>query len=704
MLICIGYESLTPDSNRFLQHMEDNLSRARSSLYVVPTYSGSNSSTPSPPINRASTALILSSPGPSSPASGHHRMGSDNALRIGLPIKVYPQRSSSVLGVATAPRARPHSLNVSKSADQLNGQYNRQRASYIVREALLEPLGEDDVSQPVTHTEVPRYSAITSPTLELPPNRSLSRSASTSQMRDIRDQVEDLKGKISSLREQARADSMRRRSLQSLRTPSPFTHSQIRQWHKSTAGDSKRISDSGPEDFTVTGETTSGDSTPYGESGAPNQVELEEDLPGSPVMLPEGHAELHEDDNRGLGPYEDNPHLDSYEADFDTGIEDDNEDLLTENGDVEEEEERGEVDSVYEEAIDDGYDVVSESGDSIYHESLQNNLSHEDREDAFDYEHFFLHSAMGTISQRMARRGSDASFTSEESVETTRGPMTEEPVSDGNKPPALTRRGSETSISTIETFATAEEGVSSRKASLDLDRTEVEDKRENQDDNYESADQVEQEAFPALYITSNGASVAVEGPPTPLTAKRATFSGTGASPFAASQTEQRNPRSENLYSAARRPFSSTATTRSHAASVSSTASSTGTTRSFPLVNKHSKSGSSGAPTPDGGSSSSEAKTNSSLGIWNGDTTDQGHKTSLSMQSSHSSTSLIEESGTTAVMETLPRDDQFLVERLVASLGRCVLGLTESERASTEAQMYRRRIDAARRILEGMEMV
>jgi hypothetical protein len=51
---------------------------------------------------------------------------------------------------------------------------------------------------------------------------------------------------------------------------------------------------------------------------------------------------------------------------------------------------------------------------------------------------------------------------------------------------------------------------------------------------------------------------------------------------------------------------------------------------------------------------------------------------------------------------LQRDDQILVERLVASLGRCVLGLTEAGRASAEGRAYRRKIETARRILEGYE--
>jgi len=51
---------------------------------------------------------------------------------------------------------------------------------------------------------------------------------------------------------------------------------------------------------------------------------------------------------------------------------------------------------------------------------------------------------------------------------------------------------------------------------------------------------------------------------------------------------------------------------------------------------------------------------------------------------------------------LAREDQILVERLVASLGKCVLGLQESGRASYDSRVFRRRLDAARRVLEGDE--
>ena len=60
-----------------------------------------------------------------------------------------------------------------------------------------------------------------------------------------------------------------------------------------------------------------------------------------------------------------------------------------------------ELDDFEETATEDGYefaeaneydDSASESGASSYHDSVQAQISHEDREDAFDYETFFLHS------------------------------------------------------------------------------------------------------------------------------------------------------------------------------------------------------------------------------------------------------------------------------------------------------------------------
>lgn len=659
--------------------MEDNLTRARSSLAVATYSSGSNGSTPSPPIARATSALYMStmSSSPSSPAfSGHSRKGSDHSLRIGLPIKVYPQRSSSVIGLPSARQP----LTVSKSADQLNGQYKR--ASYIVRETQvpLEPLSEDEASQLSSRAHLDptyRHSSITSPTFGGGAERGLARSASVTQMRDIKDQVNDLKGKISSLREQARADSLKRRSMQSLRTPSPFTYSRIGQW-------------SGASDSTA-GSDTKSDANP----DKPDHLSDETASIGKDSAVNIG--DIGDDDGRSIYSVDDIQHLghsqvEQLDRDSEAALraegfvhvdDDDDDDMFTENGDIDEDE------------LEEVFDSVSEGGDSLYHEAVQHQVSHEDREDAFDYEHFFLHSAMGTISQRMARRDSNASYTSESSIETTRGPITE----NNQKRPQHSRRGSEASVSSVESFATAEEALSSRQ-SMDSSR------------NAENLDDLPEEG-------SAPSTPSTETMDTPQTAKRATVTGITSPLYGISgrPSPEGQTRREVMYSTIRRPMSSNAATKTHRPSTSSF-DSTGTTRSFPLVNRSSKTSSTGMLTPEGGSPDQAVKsittslmsdtTAACQEMQNGDTTDNsspaygGHKHSISMQSIGSTASLMQENGTTAVIETLPRDDQFLVERTVASLGRCVLGLTESGRASVEGRMYRRRIDAARRILEGID--
>jgi hypothetical protein len=73
---------------------------------------------------------------------------------------------------------------------------------------------------------------------------------------------------------------------------------------------------------------------------------------------------------------------------------------------------------------------------------------HEEREDAFDYEHFILHSALGNYSRSKLRRTSNVSTSS---VETTR-PYHE---ASGTR---HSRSDSTASLSTIATFATAIEG------------------------------------------------------------------------------------------------------------------------------------------------------------------------------------------------------------------------------------------------------
>jgi hypothetical protein len=107
--------------------------------------------------------------------------------------------------------------------------------------------------------------------------------------------------------------------------------------------------------------------------------------------------------------------------------------------------------------------------------------------------------------------------------------------------------------------------------------------------------------------------------------------------------------------------------------------SVGTVRSFPLVNKP---------------KSHEAPNSSS----NPDLRKAGSLLSDSVTLTDAAGDRLQPSP----VHMLAKEDQILVERLVASLGKCVLGLQEAGRASYEGRVWRRRLDAARRVLEGQE--
>ncbi|KAI1504636.1 hypothetical protein F5X99DRAFT_371590 [Biscogniauxia marginata] len=637
-------EQILANAKRRLTTMEGNLSRAR--IYS-PTMSMTSGSTPSPTFTRPTTAVHRDhDPDQSKGSYGHTRISSENNITGEFKTDVFAQRSSSALGAAGGYR-KP--LQGSRSADfvrdgpKTNSQdnsiygslsYAKSRPSLHARDQALEPLSEDEVSPGPSSrpsVESARLDTFLSPTFGSFPDASLKRSASATQMRDLKDHMKDLKGRLSTLRDQARADSMKRRSLQSLRTPSPFTHARIEQWYADTAeagGDHSKHED--PDSRILNAE-----------------VSIEKDHDDEPETASEENtesvgiayentetppADLSPPDSRASSPDSNTTptmSLDEEEVD-------DMDDMKTEDG-------------YNDDDTNEIYDSASESGESSYHDSVQTQVSHEDREDAFDYEHFFLHSAMGTMSQRrLNRRGSQDSFSSEDSVETTRGPDTSTKTS-AVKTGRRSRRDSAGSTSTMESFATATEGRNTRAENT-----------ESADEDWEQADQVPERTQ-------------VETPETPGTARRAVF--------ASEKSDSSSDRSQFRLSAIRRPQSSMAAFK-HRPSVSSLGSA-GTNRSFPLVNPPKTNG--GVLTPRD-SPDQELK--------------QISETLMSETASICDRESIHSGESAAPIDSLLKEDQILVERLVAGLGRCVLGLTESGRASTESRLYRRRIEAARRILEG----
>ncbi len=503
----------------------------------------------------------------------------------------------------------------------------------------LEPLSEDEV---VPEFEVDSASVRSSMDGHLSPNgehRVLTRSTSSMQMRDLRDQMQDLKGRLSALRDRARDDTMKRRSLQSLRTPSPFTAAE--QWYATSKNYGEPLSaDAGvahpPWQDEAGVETQSGNelggegtSKPAPEYASSDVTSLYEDVVESHHAtdgLNENHEATIEEDKEA----------------YDTALEED------ERQDVDDDIDNDYNDEMVNQDEADDY----ESDASLYHDSLATPISHEDREDAFDYEHFFLHSAMGTISQqRLGRRDSVESFSSEDSVETTRGPSvpvtTQEGGKAGTERMALGHFRSEStdSVSTMATFATATEGLGSDSG--------------NEADTY--------------------AVQQVDAPPrsnTPLTAKRSTF-GTPVQNESSSD-EQSPPEQRSKSSSAIHDQKQRDANNIHRPSVASFDSfeSVGTVRSFPLVNK---------PKFQQASNNSNPELRQA-GSFRSDSVTLTERDRLQPSPVH----------------MLAKDDQILVERLVASLGKCVLGLQEAGRSSYEGRVWRRRLDAARRVLEGQE--
>jgi len=641
--------------------MEGNLTRARSSLFVAPIGSLSSihsssplsRSTPSPPTNGQRFSALgvpaskhrqlhtLHDPLNSSP--GHARVQSENSIstptRSAPSSTRFPVRASSaaarynVRGGTDSSEPSPPLTRTPESPreDSRAGVHSGYSSSLSKTSpghgSSLEPLNEDGVV-PEFDSEHANHSSgldrIISPFGE---SRPLSRSTSSMQMRDLRDQMTDLKGRLSVLRDRARDDTMKRRSLQSLRTPSPFTAAE--QWYA--------------------GSKNYGDSPLSADGGIAQPPWKDQDEGGAETAF----QVMNTSEAKNIPHYAESDATISTTNDPRINVED--EEVFDPAGEEEASVEEEDFDTDYNDEIverDEADDYDSDA--SLYHDTVAVPISHEDREDAFDYEHFFLHSAMGTISQqRLARRGSASSFSSEDSVETTRGPAAPKETSllSNEERASLGHFRSEStdSISTVATFATADEGVDSD--------SEDDEARDNFAVQFVNASPLQKDTLAA--------------------AKRSTFGGTFSAVPEDEEVEQSTPQSDDS--------SSSTTTEhnprerngnsNHRPSVSSfdSLSSNGTTRSFPLVNKPKSAGISGLISGDSGTSILPGADSFTKGA-------SDNESPVSM---------------------LAREDRILVERLVASLGKCVLGLQEAG-FSYEGRVWRRRLDAARRVLEGQE--
>ncbi|PWY67293.1 hypothetical protein BO83DRAFT_365844 [Aspergillus eucalypticola CBS 122712] len=476
-------ERILENAKKRLTLMEGNLSRARTSMRASPSLSASP--TPSvghqplglgqpvgglyQSISRADRrgsanrprATYTSSPDAIN-NNGHSRVHSEtnlpSAAQSSLPaVERNLSRSVSALGSTTAPNLHH---------DERSFRYDPTRA-YLTHRASVSSMqrpqirSSPPVSNPRAASDSPKGLGISEEVIEDESSETMngpnsvqptyeppSRSQSQLQVRDLQDQMKGLHIKISSLKVRAQEDNLRRRSMQSLRTPSPLSATD--QWAPSAAEVKERRTniDANTGNGRSAGYTQdSQHRSDYGSARYEPEVcvsrqtslsrqtsQRKRELPSTQASHAEpnyGGYESREDDDDGKSVagtlYEDAEEGEYYINGADDGLD------------------RQALDEILREPLDDEFDDSLEAFPAAP-QSLED-TPHEEREDAFDYEHFILHSALGNYTQARLRRESNVSTSS---VETTR-PIDHRSI-------RHSRANSTTSISTVATFATATEG------------------------------------------------------------------------------------------------------------------------------------------------------------------------------------------------------------------------------------------------------
>ncbi|OBT80032.1 hypothetical protein VF21_01180 [Pseudogymnoascus sp. 05NY08] len=704
-------EMILSNAKKRLDNMEGNLSRARSSLYISPSSSMSSihsssplsRSTPSPPEPRIISQMGLpparhrqlnhSNLGPNSPS--HARVGSENSLPLSPSNNNIQNTTVTSRPALVSRQSLPLIASPQLEGPQRRDSYRSQIAAQESRRSsnehsdpasriVIVETGSDGDHPFPSPLEADIYvrSSTAEPHSwhEIDP-RALTRSASSMQMRDLSVKMKDLKGKISTLRDRAKEDNMKRRSVQSLRTPSPFTAAE--QWYTTSTDykDGHLSADAVVTQAPWDGEAKEqeiqqkqvNNALDHVTEDAAEDVEDYQESETTSIYQDFEEAEEHQDQEEygnvvgSFGEEEQGNGDEVYEepAELEDGLaenghqqnglqEDDLEqDDLQEHDQDKDLDEEQPLDEENQDEFVDGeeYDDADSDVASLYHDTSQVPLSHEDREDAFDYEHFFLHSAMGTMSrQKYGRRGSTDSYGSEDSVETTRGldtPATGT-YKDELKPAVVghKRHKSIDTVSTMATFATAK----SRHTEVDL---------QNEYFNF-----AVQDVRRSQQIHGGDTSKAL--PTTP--------------DDEAGDAGQESRRGSVIRAGVIQPVAT------HRPSISSfTSTGSGTTRSFPLVNRPKNA--SGTSTPTSYPSAPPSNPSELLGM------------ALTTGMINGSE---ERAAQPSPVSTLHRDDQILVERLVASVGKCVMGLQETRRTSAENRVWRKRLEIAYRILDGDE--
>ena len=247
-------------------------------------------------------------------------------------------------------------------------------------------------------------------------------SASTRSTQELKEQMNGLKTRITEIKSRTAEEKMRRRSLQAMRTPSPFTAAES--WYAGSAaydegssplrdnagrGWSPKMASEAVQDQPVTPRSPhdsafgDGNVTPSDPARPPSSDHSSSRLSTRAEMIPTSPL-IPSDSN-----YEDAP-----------------EEVADESSIAASEEEQIFLNEVLEESLREEPDVPAIPDE--YVEAQEQSERHEDRADAFDYETFFLNSALGNYSKSGYHRrtvsgntgSSRDSMTSTGSVETAR--------------------------------------------------------------------------------------------------------------------------------------------------------------------------------------------------------------------------------------------------------------------------------------------
>ncbi|KAL2832143.1 hypothetical protein BDW59DRAFT_139780 [Aspergillus cavernicola] len=454
-------ERILENAKKRLSLMEGNLTRARSSMRA-----NTPSLSPSP-------APSASSAGLGQPVGGLYQSISRVADRRSIrPRQTYTtqdasnNRHSRVYSETNIPSNQPNvETNLSRSVSAMGSSsssfYTDERSfhyaptrSYLTHRASISSMQHPgDFVEERTSSDSPqeiefpeeeqKISNIEDFNTVYPVLDPPSRSQSQLQVRDLQDQMKGLHIKISTLKVKAQEDNLRRRSLQSLRTPSPLTAAN--HWYANPLDPTEGNSNLHP-------------SAGYGyiESPRSSQGDRSSSNTDSTLLVPGTIPEPNSSSEDAiLPPFELTDHEDG-QSTAESLYEDAEEGSYAGSSSPDSDIDREALEEILREPLDE--DLALEAFPAV--PSFTDDTPHEEREDAFDYEHFILHSALGNYTQARMRRQSNVSDTS---VETTR-PIRE------RRSVQHSRSNSANSLSTVATFATAAEGRDDIESVLYWDR------------------------------------------------------------------------------------------------------------------------------------------------------------------------------------------------------------------------------------------